>query len=155
MVGEKTRLGSIWVNIGLAYELKKDYPQAQAYYHQAEKMFKQYFNAFELANVQKNLGCIYWAQGQWPAAIDYFNLSLTYWQAVGNGYHLAETLIYLAKCELARGDVATAEEWLSQAESLTAQLPQASRRAIAELRETRHHLNQKTMAGREGTAAKI
>lgn len=113
LVGEELVVGSIYINIALAYRLKKEPLKAEKYTRQAETIFRRFSNTFELANIQENLGAIYVDQQKWIEANSYLNSALAAWRTLKNKYGEIQTMLHFIRYELVRGNVRQAHIWLN------------------------------------------
>lgn len=118
-------IASLYINMSIAYRQKGALDRAEQYCRQAEALCRRYTNLKELARVQDNLGLIYVAQQQWPAALACFENALTIWRSFGNAFNQAQTLVFLADCARRSGQAQRAQLWLAQAEALLETLGQA------------------------------
>lgn len=125
LTGEEAELGQIYLNMGLAYNLKHDYTWAETYTHQAETIFQRYTNIAGLADVQENLGVIYLAQQRWSEAIVYLQAALTNWRVLKHRHDELLTLIYLAEGEWQRNNQERANFWQKEAQKQLERYPQA------------------------------
>jgi tetratricopeptide (TPR) repeat protein len=127
LTGEEIEIGKIYMNMGLAYLLRGEFNQAERYTRQAEIIFRRFFNSPGLADVLENWGVIYLEQQKWSEAVEYLEKATEAWQALNNKHDELQTIIYLGRCELARGNPHRANIWLKKAEYLLSQHPYAGR----------------------------
>lgn len=126
-VGDALTLGTIYMNVGCAQRLKKNYEAAESFTQKAATIFRDHSNRQGLALVQDNLGLIHSEQGRWPAAEDRFKTALITWRELNSKYHEIQVLIYLAENELAQNHHRAGQTWLDEAVVLLAHHDQARR----------------------------
>jgi tetratricopeptide (TPR) repeat protein len=146
LIGEEAELGQVYLNMGLAYNLKHDFAQAETYTRQAETIFRRYGNTAGLTDAQENWGVIYLTQQHWSEAIVYLQAALTNWRALKHKHDELFTLIYLAEAEWHSGNPKRAHLWLKEAEKQLKRYPQAGRylRLLDRLNKIRSKLNEAT-----------
>jgi tetratricopeptide (TPR) repeat protein len=118
LTGEEGETGIIYENIGLAYWLKGNLAQAEAYSRQAEVIFRRFFNSERLAELWGDLGRILIDQGKWQEANSYLQAALEMWRTQGNRFGEIKALLYLVKYDLARGYKQQASAQLNKLELL-------------------------------------
>lgn len=115
-VGEELDVGTIYMNMGLAHQLKGDLATAEKLTWQAEAIFQRFSNLIGLAHAHENLGLIYIEQQKWPETGLYLAEALAAWRILGNKHNEIQTIGYLAKSEIVRGNLQQAKFWLKEAE---------------------------------------
>jgi tetratricopeptide (TPR) repeat protein len=116
LTGEEVEIGKIYINIGGAYRLKGEFAQAEKCIWLAEDIFRRFSATWELANVQENLAAIYLDQHKLPEAYLYLEATLKALCSLNYKYGEIQTMIYLIKYELLRGNQQQAAAWLEETE---------------------------------------
>ena len=62
-----------WKNLGNAYYVKSDYPQAQLCLDKALQHFSELNNVAEIGNIYNSIGLLHWEQGRYDQAISSYN----------------------------------------------------------------------------------
>jgi tetratricopeptide (TPR) repeat protein len=125
--GGELDVGNIYINMGLAHQLKGDLATAEKLTWQAEAIFRRFSNLIGLAHAHENLGLIYLEQQKWPETGLHLAEALAAWRTLGNKHNEIQTAGYLAKYELARGNFQEAKLWLKEAEERLRQYGPAGR----------------------------
>lgn len=118
LAGEEAIIGRIYMNMGLAYTISRDFPAAEMYTRQAEIIFQQYSDINGLARIWGNLGVIYAHQGKWSEALLHFEKSLQTWRNLGLKEDEIMTLIDLVESEQIRDNHEQAHTYLQEVEHL-------------------------------------
>ncbi len=109
--GEALSLG----NIGLAYEILSDYPQAVNYFEQTLAIAKKLNDRQLIAGIQGNLGNNYLRIGSYPQAISAYDESLALWQALNNQAAVGQVLRGMGNVQIALGNYEKAQTLHQQA----------------------------------------
>ena len=113
----ETEFGLIYLNKGIAYEMKGELLTAETYYRQAERIAHKFSNLKDLAFIWDNLSTVFIQQKKWAEAAFYLEKTLTTWQELGSisgqiialfnfiDYAIAkgnneETIVYLQQIEI-------------------------------------------------------
>jgi tetratricopeptide (TPR) repeat protein len=125
--GETYQIGNIYINIGLAYNLQDNFEAAETFSREAEAIFQQHSNLLGRTHAMENLGIIYQAQQDWPQTIIYLERALAGWRTLNKKQGILQTIVRLAKCELAGGNRPQANIWINEGKQLLNQYPQSRR----------------------------
>lgn len=123
--GETYRIGNIYLNMGLAHNLRGHFKEAETVTRQAETIFQKHANLAGLMHAYENLGIIYQAQQDWPQAMVHLKQALAGWRELNKKQDEIQTIVHLAKCELSRGDQHQATIWMNTGRQIFNQYPQA------------------------------
>lgn len=115
--GDEYSIGQIYVNQGIAYQIRQKYNDAERAYRNAEIIFKRQANLLCLAQVYDNFGLIHIDQTEPRKASQYLDKALRIWQGLKNRYGTIRTLLYLATNSIAIKDKEESMSWLKQAEA--------------------------------------
>jgi tetratricopeptide (TPR) repeat protein len=118
LTGEEAEMGTIYMNMGLAFMLKGELSQAETRTRQAQRIFDRFSNSLMIALVWANLGKICMLQEKWPEASHHLEATFATWSNLNHTYGKAETLRYLIECDLALGNQLQTWQRFSQLESL-------------------------------------
>lgn len=127
LAGEEINIGTIYMNMGVAYRLKGMLAEAETYSWRAEAIFRHYSHVLGLAHVRENLGLVCLDQQKWEEAGMHLEAALTTWRRLNNKYGEIQTILYLAKYELVRGYSHKASARLKDAKDRLGQYDRARR----------------------------
>lgn len=116
--GEEGEIGRIYHNLGLAYWLKGDLAQAEAYSWQAEAILLRFSDWSELANFYEDLGQLLTDQGKWQEANSTLKSSVELYRSQGNRFGELKAQLYQARYYLACGKKQRAARQLKELEPL-------------------------------------
>ncbi len=130
LTGEEGEIGIIYHNLGLAYWLKGDLVQAEAYSRQAKVIYRRFSDWAELADVYGDLGRILADQGRWEEANSYLNTSIEMFRTQGDRFGELKVQLYQAKYYLACGKKRRAARMLKELEPLLQHHGEAKQRRL-------------------------
>jgi tetratricopeptide (TPR) repeat protein len=102
-------------NIGIIYRLKGDFAEAEKYYNEALKIYREKGHVLGQAKILYNFGNIESEQSRFDNALSYFNEALIFYEKSGSLKYMAETLSSLAMTHIKLGKRETALAQLEQA----------------------------------------
>lgn len=88
------------------------------FYSESQKSFKEYNNLYRSYCVQNKLAAIHWSSNDLSKALEYYNLSLSYFSRSGYKVEEASTLIHMAKINVIQGHLERAYENASLSKNL-------------------------------------
>jgi tetratricopeptide (TPR) repeat protein len=115
--GEEGEIGTIYMNMGVAYRLKSELVQAEVHICQAEAIFRRFSNSLGLALTWINLGLVYIKQNRWKEAKQYLEAALQVCRNLRNEYGEIEALLGMMEYELARKNHKQARAKLKELEN--------------------------------------
>lgn len=116
--GEEAELGTIYMNMGVAYRLQGEFSQATASILRAKEIFQRFAYSLHLAFVEINLGGICCQQKKWAATRAHLETALVACRNLKSRYGEIKTLMGLIEYELARSETLEADAWLRELEKL-------------------------------------
>lgn len=119
LTGEETELGTIYMNIGTAHQLKNESAKAEMYTRRAEAIFQHFSNQKGLALVWTNLGLIFTDQKRWEEAEEYLKMALETCRNLKYEYGEIKTLMGMVEYHIIRGNQQQAVTYLNAIEQLT------------------------------------
>ena len=107
-IGDKVGLGTIYSNIGVAYNNSKEYDIALKYYNMALPIIEESKNEQELGILYNNFGFVYKSILKYKESVEFYLKSLNYLDKVNDKfsmtasyYNLAEVFAHLYEYEIA------------------------------------------------------
>lgn len=108
--------------LGLVSEAKNDFDAALRFYRQAE----QFGDVSQKAAAQTEIGHILAEQGQFPAALEYYERSLNIYESTNNRLYTAYSWLDIIKTQLDLGRVDAAKKSFAEAEKIISEIDAAS-----------------------------
>ena len=96
---------------GVSLNLMDSVPEALTHFRLSLKVFEEIDNKEGIANLLKNIGSVYWRQGNQPKALDYYIRSLTITEELGDKREMAGVLHNTAMIYQQQGDLDKALEY--------------------------------------------
>jgi len=112
--GAELTVGSIYLNMAIAYLEKGDLVTAENYIQQADTIFQRYSYTRGRALVADNLGLIRLQQGKVEEASFHLDNALSIWRNLGSRYGEATVMIDIAQSELVKENPCQAKIWLDK-----------------------------------------
>ena len=114
LAGDRNR-GSIYHQIGMVYQMQRQWTQALDSYQLALNWKEKTGNAYELGGTYHQIGMVYQMQRQWTQALDSYQLTLNWKEKTGNAYELGSTYHQMGDMFLKKNEMGKALDYLNKA----------------------------------------